>query len=292
LVLRPLGPGDAAEHLAGQDAAQVAAFELPRWSTFADVSAAIERWRASWAAGGPTRNFGVWDAASGALAGNVEVTTVGYRLVNLSYTVFPAWRRRGVATRASRLALGYGAGALGATRATIGALVENEASLGVIRALGAEGTGTRPSSTGRTLATFTMSLDGSLADRARRVPDWRAFAALEHRGPAVLAALVEAGDLTAWASVGTVSPGGPPLVPPTASLAGALAAPPVGYRARRLAFPEADAAVVVVAPAVAGPAEALDDRAHAFAAAYLGAAPRTAPAHAPVGRDGRPSGSP
>ena len=241
LVLRPLAPGDAAEHLAGQDAAQVAAFEFPRWSTITDVSAAIERWRASWAAGGPTRNFGVWDAASGALAGNVEVTTVGYRLVNLSYTVFPAWRRRGVATRASRLALGYGAGALGATRATIGALVENEASLGVIRALGAEGTGTRPSSTGRTLATFTLSLDGSLADRARRVPDWRAFASLEHRGPAVLAAVVAAGDLTAWASVGAVAPG---------------------------------------------------ERAHALAAAYLGAAAGPAPAHAPGARDGRPSGRP
>lgn len=285
LVLRPLAPADAPEHLSGQDAAQVAAFEFPRWSTLTDVAGAIERWRASWAAGGPTRNFGVWDAATGALAGNVEVTTIGYRLVNLSYTVFPAWRRRGLATRAARLALGYAAGGLGATRATIAALVENTASLGVIRALGAEATGTRPSSTGRTLATFTLSLDGSLAVRHEAVPDWRAFADLDPHGPAVLAAILEEDALAAWASFGAVTPGGPVLRPTTPSAAGILAVPPAGYRSSHLRPPGRATAFVVLAPT--GVLDTLAERTRALATSYLGASPapgaplRAATRHAP-----------
>ena len=57
--------------------------------------------------------------------------------VNLSYVVFPAWRRSGVATTAARLALAHAHDALGARHATMKVLPWNHASLAVARRLGA-----------------------------------------------------------------------------------------------------------------------------------------------------------
>lgn len=106
-VLRPLRIDDAPAHLAGEDE------ELWRWltdghpGTPATVAAFIERNIASWRAGGPIRNFGVWDEATGELVGNVEANLAedhcGPGEANVSYAIWPAHRRRGHATRAVEL---------------------------------------------------------------------------------------------------------------------------------------------------------------------------------------------
>ena len=54
--------------------------------------------------GWPRRHFGIRDANTDALVGNVEANlrSAGLRpvQVNISYSVFPTWRERGIARRA------------------------------------------------------------------------------------------------------------------------------------------------------------------------------------------------
>jgi RimJ/RimL family protein N-acetyltransferase len=92
------------------------------------------------------------------VAGGVEVRDLGNDRVNLSYVIFPPYRRRGLATRASRLALDYAAQALGASCAVIKILEGNEASLGVARNLGAELVGHEPSDAGGRFVVFHLPL--------------------------------------------------------------------------------------------------------------------------------------
>ena len=94
------------------------------------------------------------------MIGNVEIRVLpgDAHLVNLSYLVFPQWRRRGYATRAARLALDYARDALGARAAVIEALTDNTASLGVARALGATYTGETTKPTGSRYAAFRLPL--------------------------------------------------------------------------------------------------------------------------------------
>jgi RimJ/RimL family protein N-acetyltransferase len=158
IELRPLTVDDAEAHKAGEDAAQIAAFEFPGPAPIENVVAAIGAWQASWAADGPVRNFGIWETASGALCGNTEVRRLAWGRVNLSYLVFPSFRRRGFATQAARLALDYAASEMGATTATIKVLTWNEASIGVARALGAVDIGREASEAGGTFVVFELSL--------------------------------------------------------------------------------------------------------------------------------------
>jgi RimJ/RimL family protein N-acetyltransferase len=158
IELRPLVVDDAAEHHAGEDAMAIAAFEFPRASVVDDVVAAIEAWQAAWTRRGPVRNFGIRDGASGALCGNVEVRLVAEGVVNLSYLVFPDFRRRGIATRAARLALAYAASDMGAETARIKVLDWNEVSQSVARAVGGREVGREPSDSGGTFVVFEASI--------------------------------------------------------------------------------------------------------------------------------------
>lgn len=158
VVLRPLVVADAEDHAAGNDEEMRKAFEAPRLATVAETRAVIERWQASWAADGPVRNFGVWREPGHELVGNVELGDLGGGRVNLSYAVFPAWRRRGLAVAASRAALGHAATALGAHTAVIKVLVDNEASQAVARRLGAVDVGTAPSDGGSLYVVFERRL--------------------------------------------------------------------------------------------------------------------------------------
>jgi len=105
IFLRPLDAEDTADHLAGEDE------EMAKWvsggrSTPATVEAFIRNNQESWRSGGPRRAFGVFDCASNRLAGFIEVNLtrlVGPNQVNVSYGVFPRWRRQGVALRAINL---------------------------------------------------------------------------------------------------------------------------------------------------------------------------------------------
>jgi len=163
IELRPLRPEDAEAHKACEDEEQIRAFEFPGPAPIQNVISAIEDRQESWAAGGPVRNFGVWLASTHALVGNVEVRGEGDGRVNLSYLVFPAWRRRGIATWAARLALDYAAAEMGATIAKIAVLASNPASQGVARALGAVPVGREGSAAGGTLIVFELTLPSAVS---------------------------------------------------------------------------------------------------------------------------------
>lgn len=159
LVLRPLTAEDAPAYKAGEDSAQIAAFEFPGPAPLENVLAAIDRWQESWARRGPVRNFGIWDPTGDVLVGNVEVRADDDGSVNLSYLVFPPFRRRGVATRACRVAIAYAATAFEATTARIRVLDWNEASLAVARSLGALQVGVERSDAGGRFLVFELGLE-------------------------------------------------------------------------------------------------------------------------------------
>jgi RimJ/RimL family protein N-acetyltransferase len=148
IELRRLTLDDVDEWLAGEDSEQIRWFEFPGPATRSNVEQAVNAWQESWRAAGPVRQWGVCMRSTGAIAGGVEVRKLGEGEVNLSYVVFPVWRRQGVATRASRLALAYARTELGATAAVMKILEGNTASLGVAQKLGAVQTGTEASEAG------------------------------------------------------------------------------------------------------------------------------------------------
>jgi RimJ/RimL family protein N-acetyltransferase len=103
--LRPVTLEDVDPWLAGKDEEQIRWFEFPRPARRQDVLQAVQRWQASWRQGGPVRHWAIVDRNTDLLAGGVEVRDLSSGEVNLSYLVFPSFRQRGFATRASRLAL-------------------------------------------------------------------------------------------------------------------------------------------------------------------------------------------
>jgi RimJ/RimL family protein N-acetyltransferase len=105
IFLRPQRAEDAADRFAGEDE------EMAKWvsggrSTPTTVAAFIRNNQESWQNGGPRRSFGIFDCASNQLAGFIEVNLALLaepKQVNVSYGVFPQWRRQGVALRAINL---------------------------------------------------------------------------------------------------------------------------------------------------------------------------------------------
>jgi len=141
--LAPVTREEAEEWLAGEDLEQVRWFG-PRASGLLDVQRAIDEWQASWREGGPVRHWGIRPVDAETLLGGIELRVVadGERSVNLSYLVFPAYRRRGIAVAASRLALDYAMRELGATHALIRMAEDNDVSRLVAAKLGAIPVGT------------------------------------------------------------------------------------------------------------------------------------------------------
>jgi RimJ/RimL family protein N-acetyltransferase len=131
ISLRPLNPEDAADHLAGEDD------EMAKWvsggrSTLATVEAFIRNNQESWQSGGPRRAFGVFDCASNRLSGFIEMNlarVVEPGQVNVSYGVFPQWRRQGLALRAINLMDEYLRTATDARQIVLRIAPENIASL-------------------------------------------------------------------------------------------------------------------------------------------------------------------
>jgi len=112
----------------------------------------------SWRVGGPVRSWAICDVASAAIVGSVELQRLDEHDVNLSYSVFPPWRRRGIGTRAAELALEYAATTMAASRAIIKVLEGNVASIAVARHLGARLVDTSPSDAGGTFLVFHRQL--------------------------------------------------------------------------------------------------------------------------------------
>jgi RimJ/RimL family protein N-acetyltransferase len=145
LLLHPLRVEDAATHLAGEDAEQI------RWlsgtpATLEGVRDWIERTQAATAAGESLWHYGLWLRASRVLVGNIEARAdastpgIGPGEANLAYVIFPAWRRRGIASRAVEIMCAALA-ADGFERAVIRTDLGNEASIGVARKAGFQPTG-------------------------------------------------------------------------------------------------------------------------------------------------------
>jgi RimJ/RimL family protein N-acetyltransferase len=86
----------------------------------------------------------------------VEVRALGDGVVNLSYLVFPQWRRRGIATDAAGVALSYARDAMDARTARVEVLVDNDASLGVVRRLGGQRIDEVRRPSGSTYAVFSV----------------------------------------------------------------------------------------------------------------------------------------
>jgi RimJ/RimL family protein N-acetyltransferase len=158
VLLRRLTMDDVDAWFAGEDDEQIRWFEFPGPASPAHVERAISAWQEAWARGGPVRQWGVCVRPGQELVGGVEVRDLGDGRVNLSYVIFPSFRRRGFATRASRLALDYAARVLGASSAVIKILDGNEASVGVARSLGAEVIGDEPSDAGGRFIVFRLPL--------------------------------------------------------------------------------------------------------------------------------------
>lgn len=136
MLLRPLTRDDANAHLAGEDD------ELARWlnggpgsteSVGVHIGVCIDAWRN----GEPWRTFGIVDAASGQLAGSVDLhaalPTLAPGVVNLAYGVYPVWRGRGFAGRAIRLTLGFARAVFDAHTAVARIHPDNVASRAVAR---------------------------------------------------------------------------------------------------------------------------------------------------------------
>ena len=137
VLLDGFSPADAAAHLAGEDEEQARRFGWwPRRSTGETVRATIERRIAEWAEGRPRRAFAVRDAATGELVGGCELRVVEPGFAEASYWTFPAYRGRGLASRALELACRYAAEELGVARVDLLIELDNAASLGVARRTG------------------------------------------------------------------------------------------------------------------------------------------------------------
>ncbi|WP_157245600.1 GNAT family N-acetyltransferase [Nonomuraea typhae] len=138
VTLTPLSMEDVDAHLAGEDE------HLVRWlnggpGTRATVEKHVRRCMEQWASGGSVHAFGVRAGARETLAGTMEVhfhqPYLAPGQVNLAYGLYPAWRGRGIATRAVTLACRHARSA-GAAEAVITVDPENLASANVARRSG------------------------------------------------------------------------------------------------------------------------------------------------------------
>ena len=135
ITLSPLRPADAEAHLAGEDE------QLIRWlsggpGTREGVDAYIRHCEEQWATAGTLRAFGIRAGADGTLAGTIDLRFAAEGLtrgqVNVAYGLYPAWRGRGLATRAVLLVCRYAAG-VGSEEAVIQVEPGNAASMAVAR---------------------------------------------------------------------------------------------------------------------------------------------------------------
>lgn len=111
--LRPVVLDEAEEWLAGEDDEQIRWFEAPGPAPLSNVVRAITEWQASWEVHGGIRHWGIRPVDSDTILGGVELRKLGNEEVNLSYPVFPPYRRRGIAVEASQLAIDYAAREMG-----------------------------------------------------------------------------------------------------------------------------------------------------------------------------------
>ena len=158
LILNPLSAIDAPEWLAGEDEEQRRWFEASRPAQLSDVLEFIVSCQESWRTMGDHRHWGIRRIDSPFLLGGVDLRAIGNDQVNLSYIVFPQFRRNGVARRASELALKYASTSMGAKTAVIKMLLGNVSSHNLALGLGARYLREEPSDAGGTFQVFSLKL--------------------------------------------------------------------------------------------------------------------------------------
>jgi RimJ/RimL family protein N-acetyltransferase len=137
---------DVDAHLAGEDEELARRFGwYPATSTPEGVRAAILRWQEHWRTVGPIRAFAMRESAGGELVGGCEVRLKGGGIAHMSYWVFPTHRRRGLASRAVRLACAWAFVELDVERMELHVEPDNVASRGVARRAGFAEDGMVPS---------------------------------------------------------------------------------------------------------------------------------------------------
>lgn len=105
VILKGFSLRDAADHLAGEDEEQARRFGwYPKRSTPDTVRRAIRRWQRNWRRSEFRRAWAARDATSGELVGGCELRLQGGGLAHVSYWTLRDYRRRGFASRATRLA--------------------------------------------------------------------------------------------------------------------------------------------------------------------------------------------
>jgi len=140
--LRPIEVSDAQAHLAGSDVESV------RWrshgtDSFDSVDEVADHFRGcahQWMVDGPCKTFAVVDEQSDTLVGTLDIGTgfdfLAARQVDVSYGIYPKWRRQGMASRAVVLACRYIAWHDLGDEAVLRIDSENKASVAVAHRLG------------------------------------------------------------------------------------------------------------------------------------------------------------
>jgi RimJ/RimL family protein N-acetyltransferase len=132
-ALRRLTTADADAWLAGEDAEQRRWFEAPRPATRDDVVRYLGEIEAAWAAGGPKLHWGIWRAEH--LAGGIDVDHRGDEAW-LSYVVFPAHRRMGLAAESVGLIVDWAFANWRVTRVAAAIDEQNQASRRTVESVG------------------------------------------------------------------------------------------------------------------------------------------------------------
>jgi RimJ/RimL family protein N-acetyltransferase len=128
---------DTGAHLAGEDEEQARRFGwFPARSTPDTVAAAIAGWQRDWADDSGRHTFALRLLPGRDLAGGCEVRCTGDGCAEMSYWVFPAFRGRGLAARAVRLAADWAAAGLGTGVVRLAIEPDNAASMRVAAAAG------------------------------------------------------------------------------------------------------------------------------------------------------------
>lgn len=118
---------------AGEDNGYVGRSSLPGPFTRRDIANQIRHWQKQWQLGGSGRSFAVRETGTRRLVGGcvLEIRTDDGEIAELSYWVFPPYRRRGYATRSVKLVCRYAFDNLGIVRMDLYIEPTNDASLRV-----------------------------------------------------------------------------------------------------------------------------------------------------------------
>jgi RimJ/RimL family protein N-acetyltransferase len=116
---------------AGEDDGYVRRSRLPGPFTRRDIANQIRQWQDQWHLGGTGRALAIREAGSRRLVGGcvLEIRSDDSEIAELSYWVFPPYRRRGYASRAVELACRYAFDELGVVRMELYIEATNHASL-------------------------------------------------------------------------------------------------------------------------------------------------------------------